>query len=345
MLARQHNYTAWDVDENLFPQKGEVHQQISFLLKYAVLAPSAHNTQPWLFEVGNGFINIYIDKRKALNNSDPELRQTYESIGACVENIVLSAEHFGFDIKIENHAPNEGHRIGVCKIIFFKAQKKNQEDDNLFTNITKRHSAKLNYKPIPLPVELRAKVFQLAENDAGVELIVIEEKHLLSKAAEVVAYGTELAFQWPEFCEELRNWVRPNWTRKHDGMPCFTMGIPTAFSGVIPHLFGRVPLAKPQATMVRKQVEESSAVGVLIGRNEKGCWLNAGRIYQKIALKLVSAGWHSAVMGAPIELEKASVKLGEILDKPGRPILFFRIGKQIEALRRSPRRPAHKCLI
>jgi nitroreductase len=41
----------WKVTEGDFPRSGDVEEKLRFLLNYAVLAPSVHNTQPWLFRV------------------------------------------------------------------------------------------------------------------------------------------------------------------------------------------------------------------------------------------------------------------------------------------------------
>ena len=37
--------------ERLFPSWGGPAERLRFLLQWAVLAPSRHNTQPWLFEI------------------------------------------------------------------------------------------------------------------------------------------------------------------------------------------------------------------------------------------------------------------------------------------------------
>lgn len=47
------NYKAWEVREIDFPSSGTIEEQIRFLLNYGVLAPSIHNTQPWIFEIKN----------------------------------------------------------------------------------------------------------------------------------------------------------------------------------------------------------------------------------------------------------------------------------------------------
>jgi hypothetical protein len=38
--------TAWNVSENNFPAKGSNSEKLKFMLRYAILAPSSHNTQP-----------------------------------------------------------------------------------------------------------------------------------------------------------------------------------------------------------------------------------------------------------------------------------------------------------
>lgn len=42
---------SWNVSEEEFPLQGGPEEKLRFLLNYAVLAPSGHNTQPWLFRL------------------------------------------------------------------------------------------------------------------------------------------------------------------------------------------------------------------------------------------------------------------------------------------------------
>src|ERR687891_523520 len=67
---------AWNVRENDFPKDGSLSEKMNFLLRYAILAPSGHNTQPWLFKiVGNNTIEIYADRSRALPLVDPDDRE------------------------------------------------------------------------------------------------------------------------------------------------------------------------------------------------------------------------------------------------------------------------------
>jgi len=39
--------TPWHVPEEVYPAAGTSEEKLRFMLNYAVLAPSGHNTQPW----------------------------------------------------------------------------------------------------------------------------------------------------------------------------------------------------------------------------------------------------------------------------------------------------------
>ena len=45
-----------------------------FLLRYGVLAPSTHNSQPWLFRIRGGRLSIYNDPKVEIKKADPEGR-------------------------------------------------------------------------------------------------------------------------------------------------------------------------------------------------------------------------------------------------------------------------------
>jgi nitroreductase len=51
----------WHISEAAFPSQGSPSEQLSDLLHYAVVAPSGHNTQPWLFRVTSGGVELFAD--------------------------------------------------------------------------------------------------------------------------------------------------------------------------------------------------------------------------------------------------------------------------------------------
>ena len=94
------NYLPWEIDSALFPNNQGINDRLLFLLNYALLSPSAHNIQPWSFRVKEEKIFIYIEKNRTLKDSDPISRQLYESMGACLETIMIAGDHFGIFLSI-----------------------------------------------------------------------------------------------------------------------------------------------------------------------------------------------------------------------------------------------------
>ena len=51
----------WIIDEDDFYELETHEEQMQFLLRYAILAPSRHNTQPWSFHIGSDGVQVFAD--------------------------------------------------------------------------------------------------------------------------------------------------------------------------------------------------------------------------------------------------------------------------------------------
>jgi len=83
-------------DEGTFPEGGTEEQIWEFLLRYAVRAPSGHNTQPWRFHIGDGRLQLCADRRRGLPVVDPEDRELVMSCGAALAHLTVALRHFGY---------------------------------------------------------------------------------------------------------------------------------------------------------------------------------------------------------------------------------------------------------
>ena len=55
-----------EISAEQFPTSAGADEKILFLLKYAVLAPSNHNSQPWLFRLQGHELDVIAGKRDKL---------------------------------------------------------------------------------------------------------------------------------------------------------------------------------------------------------------------------------------------------------------------------------------
>jgi Nitroreductase family len=91
----------WNISEDMFPYGGPFFDKAKFFLNYAILAPSSHNTQPWLFNIDVNAIELYADRTRALSVVDPEDRELTISCGAALFHLILAIRHFGYSCRIE----------------------------------------------------------------------------------------------------------------------------------------------------------------------------------------------------------------------------------------------------
>ncbi|MDA3898276.1 MAG: twin-arginine translocation signal domain-containing protein [Desulfobacteraceae bacterium] len=72
------------------------------ILELASLAPSGHNTQPWGIRAIEPYTWIVMsDEQRWLPAVDPDHRETILSIGAFMENLVVAAGCYGYDIDLK----------------------------------------------------------------------------------------------------------------------------------------------------------------------------------------------------------------------------------------------------
>src|SRR5690242_4855975 len=92
-------YAAWG------DWKGDAADGIARPVRAAILASNPHDTQPWLFKVGENAITVFADRARNLGTFDPFRREMHLGLGAAIENLVLAARAFGFAGDV---APTDG---------------------------------------------------------------------------------------------------------------------------------------------------------------------------------------------------------------------------------------------
>jgi nitroreductase len=75
---------AWNVGARDFPADRDLEEQTRGLIPWAILAPSSHNTQPWLFRVQDNVIDLRADRTRGLPVVDPLDRELMMSCGAAL---------------------------------------------------------------------------------------------------------------------------------------------------------------------------------------------------------------------------------------------------------------------
>jgi hypothetical protein len=95
-MGQAHQTDPWRVRESDFPERGTPREKLTFLVRYAILAPSSHDTQPRKFSIRDDEIRLFADKPRWLRVADADQRELHISLGCALVNLLVAAQHFGY---------------------------------------------------------------------------------------------------------------------------------------------------------------------------------------------------------------------------------------------------------
>jgi len=337
MAEKTRDDKLWDTKAGSFPQQSSFEKQLKFLLRYASLAPSSHNTQPWRFSIIGQGINVFADYKRRLKVADPTDKELFISVGCAIANIQIGADHFGFKSKIVFFPKGVGKPL-VATISLIRPVKAKIKKKSLLNYMTKRLTNRSMYnsrKTIPSGVISNMKILI---GELAIELLVVTKRNTIRRLASITKKGIYTALSDKRFRVELSGWVRHNWTNQGDGMPADTMGMPAAASIVAPALVRSAMIAESTSQMEEKMIMSASAVGILHAKKDsKLDWVKAGIAFERIALLGIKHGVYVAPLSAAIEVEEQKKELKSTLTNLEVPMVFFRMGYPTKKYPHSPR--------
>ncbi len=206
-MTTVHPPTAWDVSEYDFPRHGALTDKLKFLVNYAVLAPSLHNSQPWKFAVRADEIRILADPTRQLKVADSDARELYISIGCAIENLLIAATYFGLYTSV-TYFPDAHDELLVASVSFTEgAGAPSLADQERFLAIGLRHTNRQTYANKPL-TENDLQRLGASVREPDVALQVSDDTHLKLAVNALVVSADITQFADPNYRDELNNWIQ-----------------------------------------------------------------------------------------------------------------------------------------
>jgi hypothetical protein len=333
----------WEISEKLFPWEGSFQEQMTFLLNYAVLAPSSHNTQPWLFRFHGRRLELYADRTRALPVVDPMDRELIMSCGAALFHLRIAMRYFGLGEAVQTFPDPEIPDLVALVGVTGKSEATSGERD-LFRAIPVRRTYRLAFDERPIPEVLLSQL-QAAAGEEGVCLHVVEGMYSRSAIADLIEEGDKIQWSDPRFRRELAAWVHPNRSLSRDGIPGFALGMPNLISNVAPFAFRTFDLGKGRAAKDRQLALSSPSLAVLATvADEPLAWLAAGQALSRLLLRARIEGVFASFLNQPIEVESLRPKIPIIIGTNDSPQILLRLGFG-KHHRPTPRRPVSEVLL
>ena len=304
------------------------------LVRYATLAASSHNTQPWKFGLSAGSVAILPDLSRRCPAVDPDDHHLYASLGCAAENLLLAAQAAGLRGHPAYEASGPGLRVDL--------ERATPVSSSLFAAIPRRQCTRAEYDGSALP-NAQLDLLEAAGQSDGVSIMLLTSARQKEQVAEYVAAGNLAQFADPAWRDELRSWIRFNSdeaTRTGDGLYGPAMGNPDV-PRWLGKLFTRVGFsADRQNRKDVRHIRSSSAIAVFVSdADDPRHWMEAGRCYERFALQATALDLRSAFINQPVEVAALRTQFGDFLGLGGRrPDLVVRIGRgpQMPPSRRRP---------
>ena len=326
------------IGEDAYPENGRFAEQAKFLLRCATLAPSGHNTQPWLFRIGDHTIDLIADRRRALPVVDPQDRELVISCGAALGMLEVATAHFGFLPRTELF-PDPGDPDLLAHVGLSQKSENMGATPALFAAIEARRTTRTPFEDVAPPDAVMAKCQAIAKSRAVAFDVLTGADHRRA-VARLVAQGDCVQFDDPAFRRELALWVHSTRLGSRDGMSGAAFGAPDVLAPLARFVIRTFDLGEGIAAAdEEKIVSDTPMLGLLSSQtDDQEAWVRAGQALAGILLELTAAGFTASYLNQPIEVVTLRAELAEIAGVTGHPQILLRIGRSETAAPASVRR-------
>jgi nitroreductase len=332
----------WSLSAGDFPADGTMLEKWKFFLRYALLAPSSHNSQPWLFHVRHNTLELYADRRRACPVVDPLDRELVISCGSALFHLRCAMKHFAC-LGPVTIFPDQDPDL-VARVALGIQDETDDEESILFCAIPKRRTNRQPFSDVPVPGSL-LKALQRAAEAEGAWIRFLRRQEARYAFADLVAEGDRIQWASKAFRMELSRWVHSNHSLSRDGVPGYAAGIDDLLSYTGPLVVRTFDMGEGQAARDHEVATGSPVLAVLGTDGDRPRdWVTSGQALARVLLRARADEVWASFLNQPIEVPELRAKLKTVTDSSGFPqaVLRFGFGENVKP---TPRRELEEVLI
>jgi len=327
---------SWNIRLDDFPEQAKIEEQIRFILSLAILAPSTHNSQPWLFRLKENVCDVYADMKIKLPESDKTGRDLFISLGCLAEHINQVGRYYGLipEIHFLNNLPPEP----IFKVTFIRGSRELDFKSHIEAILTRINVRGLFDRKDVAPELLEHLSAKFSDSVVGVNILAGYEKTKIF--GKITARAIAEAHLNKNFRIELSQWMRHSLTKKLTGLVGYNLRIPFILSFIFPPLIKRMNLGKVFAQLNYRAIASASAVGILTTTEDSHlAWWEVGRKFQALNLYLNSQGIRTSIYVGSIEIGNNRQSVQQLINTTKLPQFSFVFGYMKGNFKHSPRQP------
>ena len=333
--------TPWQIDESEFYELESRREELEFLLRYAVLAPSSRNTQPWSFRITANSVEIFADYSRRTPAIDPDDRELLMSVGAAITNLRVAAAWFGFDSAVHyEQRPQESFFVAL--VTFQETCSTDENLRRLFPAIRRRHTNRQPFEATPLEFSALGALCDLADQfpDTVTFLLPRDKRRL----GNLVALGNELQMSRTSVRAELADWIRGSESDSEDGICVDGLGIPAPLDRLAGWVTRHVDLGGVQAAHDRQMINNAAALMLISANDDRVSLLTAGEVVERLLLTATLNGLQYSFFNYAIEDSGLREEIRRLARSIEPPQLLLRVGYAKPVARAMPRRPVESVM-
>jgi nitroreductase len=317
------------------------HERFAVLVRHAVMAPSAHNTQPWQFQVAGHRLGLRADRTRSLAVIDPDGRQLTLACGAALLNASLTVAALGFEPVVEPF-PRAADPDLLAEIRYGDACEPDDDDVRLFEAIPRRATNRGRFEARDVDDEM-VETLKGAAVQEGAWFSAYRAPEGKYALADLIARGDRAQFADPDFRDELAAWMRPHGADALDGIPGY--GFESTRPTASPSVLRSFDMGGARAARDHDLAAASPLLAVIgTPEDDPTSWLAAGRALQRLLLEACSHGMSASFLDQAVEVPELRGELRDLVGLGGFPQVLVRLGHGTPAAR-TPRRPLAEVLL
>jgi hypothetical protein len=299
------------------------------------LAPSVHNTQPWVFALFPDRLELRADRSRQLTVLDPDGRELLQSVGAALFNVRASMAGSRVAVAVDRLPdPADPDLLATVRPA---AGTPDPDLGRLDRAIPRRHTNRRPFGAETLPDDVLDGLVAVLGTE-GARLVPVRTPAERELLAQVTQEADRLQNADPEYRAELERWTSRT-PAQGDGVPASSVPRtsgprtdPVPVRDFDVHGHGGLPRRTGSGT-------DQTLLVLATAGDDPLAWLRAGEALERLLLELTALDWVAGPVSQPLEVPATRQRLAA-LTAPLVPQMVLRVGRaaMADSTARRPRR-------
>lgn len=302
------------------PEQSELLRQAA---ERARLAPSVHNSQPWLFRLAADSLELRADRDRRLRVLDPTGRQLMISCGCAVFNarVALAAERR--EVEVER-IPDPADPDLLARITVTGRPAPWTPLVRLEPSIERRRSNRREFFEREVPEDVRWELANAAIVE-GAAITSVDSEQARQVTARLVREADAAENDNPAYLAELRAWTT-NIAGRQDGVTTRSYPMSSADRGDLPLRDFGIKVGGQMAPVTDSNADQCL---MILGTVEDtpAAWLQAGEALERLWLEATRLDYVASLITQVVEVTRTRKQLRAELGLEFQPHLVIRIGQ------------------